>query len=116
MFAATIAVTAVLAALLAYAAIRKLSHEPSVVASYARVGVPEERLNLLAVILFAGAAGALAGLVWAPLGVAAAVGLVLYFALAVGAHVRFHDLAHIGTPIVLLLLAVVALVLRLLTA
>ncbi|NUT23431.1 MAG: DoxX family protein, partial [Hamadaea sp.] len=96
MFAATIAVTAVLAALLAYAAIRKLSHEPSVVASYARVGVPEERLNLLAVILFAGAAGVLVGLVWPPLGVAAGIGLVLYFALAVGAHVRFRDLAHIG--------------------
>ncbi|WP_363260386.1 DoxX family protein [Hamadaea sp.] len=46
---------------------------------------------------------------------AAGIGLVLYFALAVGAHVRFRDLAHIGTPIVLLVLAVAAVVLRLLT-
>jgi hypothetical protein len=101
--------------MLAFAAIRKLSHRPEVVASYARVGVPEEKLDYLAFILLAGAAGLLAGLLWAPFGVAAAIGLVAYFALAIGAHVRHNDLEHVATPIVIALLAAGALALRLIT-
>ena len=54
--------------------------------SYAMVGVPEDKLNSLAVILLAGAAGLFAGLFWEPIGVAAAVGVVCYFVLAVAAH------------------------------
>jgi hypothetical protein len=71
MFAATVVLSALLALLMSYAAVRKLSHRPEVVATYTRVGVPEERLDLLAATLLAGAAGLLIGLVWAPLGVAA---------------------------------------------
>jgi hypothetical protein len=41
----------VLAATLAFAAIRKLTHREDVVAGYTRVGVSEERLNELALIL-----------------------------------------------------------------
>jgi DoxX-like family len=102
----------VLAASLAFAAIRKLGHRPDVVESYARVGVPEEKLGVLAFILLAGAAGLVAGLFWEPIGVAAMVGVVCYFVLAVAAHIRFHDERHLGTPVVILLLAVAALVLR----
>ncbi len=113
MFAAATAVSILLAAALAYAAVRKLSHRPEVVQSYARVGVPEDKLDYLAFILLAGAAGLLAGLLWAPIGIAAAVGLVAYFALAVAAHVRSHDTGNLATPLVIELLAVTALVLRL---
>jgi hypothetical protein len=106
-------VSSLLAALLAFAAIRKLSHRPDVVASYRRVGVPEDKLNSLALILLAGAAGLVAGLFWSPLGVAAAVGVVCYFLVAITAHVRFRDLANLQTPIVIELMAVAALALRL---
>ncbi|HEU0025090.1 MAG TPA: DoxX family protein, partial [Thermoleophilaceae bacterium] len=79
MFAAAAVVSALLAALLAYSAIRKLSHRPAVVRTYTRVGVPEDRLDHLAVILLAGAAGLLVGLLWTPIGLAASAGVVCYF-------------------------------------
>jgi DoxX-like family len=112
MFAAAAAVSSLLAALLAFSAIRKLSHQPEVVAMYTRVGVPEDKLNYLALLLLAGAAGLLAGLLWAPLGVAAAAALVVYFLLAIGAHIRADDAVHVPTPVVIELLAVAALILR----
>lgn len=116
MFVASATVSLLLAAALVFAAVRKLSHRPEVVETYTRVGVAEERLNHLAVILLAGAVGLVAGLAWAPIGIAAAVGVIVYFALAVAAHVRAHDLGNVATPVVIELLAVAALVLRLATA
>jgi hypothetical protein len=104
--------SAVLVAPLVIAAIRKLSHGEDVVRSYARVGVPEDKLNSLAVILLAGAAGLIAGLFWTPIGVAAAIGVVCYFALAVTAHIRFHDKRNLPTPLVILLLAAAVLIVR----
>jgi hypothetical protein len=110
----TIAITTLLAALLVFTAIRKLSHRESVVRSYLRVGVREERLNLLAAILLGAAAGLLAGLVWPPVGLAAGVGLVGYFAVAVASHVRAGDLEHVATSVVYWLLAAGVAVLHLL--
>jgi DoxX-like family len=115
-FAATIAVSILLAATLAYAAVRKLSHRPDVVRSYARVGVPEDKLDVLAFILLAGAAGLVAGLLWAPIGIAAAVGVTAYFALAIAAHIRARDIDNLPTPLVIELLAATALVLQLATS
>jgi DoxX-like family len=112
MFAATVVLSALLALLMSYAAIRKLSHRPEVVATYTRVGVPEERLDLLAATLLAGAAGLLIGLAWAPLGVAAGAAIVLYFLVAIAAHIRSGDLEHLPTPIVMELLAIGATALR----
>jgi hypothetical protein len=112
MFAATVVLSALLALLMSYAAIRKLSHRPEVVATYTRVGVPEERLDLLAATLLAGAAGLLLGLVWAPLGVAAGTAIALYFLVAIAAHIRSGDLEHLPTPIVMELLAIGATALR----
>ncbi|MDQ2629883.1 MAG: DoxX family protein [Actinomycetota bacterium] len=116
MFAIAAIVSILLAALLAFAAVRKLSHRPEIVESYARVGVPEDRLNQLAALLLLGAAGLLAGLAWAPLGAAAAASLIVYFLLAIAAHVRFGDLANLAAPIVIFVLAVAALILRLASA
>lgn len=115
MFIATVVVSALLAALLAFSAVRKLSHREEVVQAYAKAGVPEDRLDHLATILLAGASGLILGLVWAPIGVAAAVGLVIYFLVAVAFHIRAGDAQHLPTPLVIALLAAAALVLRLAT-
>jgi hypothetical protein len=102
----------IFAALIVFAAARKLSHREDVVASYARVGVPEERLNALAAILLAGAAGLIVGLLWAPLGIAASAGLALYFVLAIAAHVRAADAKNLPTPLTMEMLAAATLILR----
>jgi DoxX-like family len=107
------AVSSVLAALLVVTAVRKLSHRDAVVASYRRVGVPANRLNALAMVLLAGAAGPLVGLWWPPVGVAASIGLVCYFLLACAAHIRADDASHVATPLVYLALAAAALLLHL---
>jgi DoxX-like family len=112
MFVAAAVVSSLLAAFLAFSAIRKLSHRPEVVATYTRVGVPEEKLHYFALILLAGASGLVVGLFWGPIGVAAAVGLVIYFLLAIGAHIRAGDAVHLPVPVVIELMALAALVLR----
>jgi hypothetical protein len=79
MFIATVVVSVVLAAMLTMSAALKFSHRDQVVQTYRAVGVPENKINYLAVILLAGAAGLIVGLFWAPIGIAAAIGLILYF-------------------------------------
>lgn len=113
MFVAAVIVSTLLAGLLTYSAVQKLSHAERVVQAYAAAGVPEYKLNLLATILLTGAAGLLVGLLWAPIGVAAAIGLVVYFLVAVGFHIRANDLKNSPTPVLLAALAATALALRL---
>ena len=110
---ATVIVSALLAALLTFAAIRKLSHREEVVETYTRVGVPEDKLDYLAIILLAGAAGLILGLLWTPLGVAAAVGVTCYFLVAIAFHIRANDARNLPTPMVIAGMAVAALVLQL---
>jgi hypothetical protein len=112
MSAIAAAVNVLLAAILAAAAIRKLTHREDIVATYTKVGVPEERLNLLAFILLLGAAGLLLGLAWTPVGIAAGACVVVYFVLAIGAHVRHDDAANLPTPVVIEVIAVTALALQ----
>jgi DoxX-like family len=113
MYLATAVVSTLLAALMSYAAARKLTHRPEVVESYLRAGVPEYRLDLLAIVLFAGAAGLLAGLVWAPIGIGAAAATLVYFVVAVGFHVRAGDAANLPTPLALAIMAAAAAALQL---
>ena len=115
MYLATAVVSALLAALMSYAAARKLTHRPEVVESYLRAGVPEAKLDLLAIVLFAGAAGLLAGLIWAPIGIAAGAATLVYFAVAVGFHIRTGDGANLPTPLALAVMAAAATALRLAT-
>jgi hypothetical protein len=109
---AVVATSVLLAGLLIFTAYRKLTHRPAVVQSYARVGVPERALNPLAALLLAAAAGLLVGLVVPLIGIVTTIALIGYFAVAIGAHVRFRDLAHIATPIAYWLLAIAVLVLH----
>ncbi|MEV0059561.1 DoxX family protein [Nocardia sp. NPDC050718] len=111
MTVARTAVALVLAALLVYSARAKLSGRPEVVEAYARVGVERRRLPILAAVLLAAALGLVVGLWWTPLGLATALGLVAYFALALLAHATHHDLNHAGPPAVIFGLAIAAAVL-----
>jgi hypothetical protein len=116
MFVAAAIVSILLATALAMSAARKLTHAPDVVASYARAGVPEARLNQLATVLFAGAAGLLAGLWWSPLGVSAAVGLFCYFLVAVAFHITAGDPANLPVTVALAGMAALAAGLRVATS
>jgi DoxX-like family len=98
-------VSCLLAALLVFSAVRKLSHAPDVVESYARAGVREEWLSPLAIVLIAAAAGLVVGIFWEPLGIAAAGALVPYFVVACAFHLRNGDAAHLPTPLLMLALA-----------
>ncbi len=70
----------------------------------------------LACLEIAGAIGLIVGLFVAPIGIAAASGLVLYFLGAVIAHIRVKDpIGQMMPPAVLMLVAVAALVLRIAT-
>jgi DoxX-like family len=113
MLVAAAVLSVVVAGLLAFAATRKLSHRPEVVEAYARTGVPESWLNLLAVTLLAGAGGLVLGIFWTPLGVAAAAAVATYFLVAIAFHVRAGDLTNAGTPVTIELLTLAALGLRL---
>ena len=113
MFVVTATVSLLLAAAMAWSAVRKLTHRADVVRTYRRVGVPEERLDALAAVLFIGAAGLLAGVWWGTVGVVAAAGVLCYFLAAVAAHVRAGDTANLASPLVLAVLAAVVLALHL---
>ncbi len=105
----------VFAALLTGSAVFKLSHRPAAVESYRKAGVPESWLNGLASLLLLAAAGLVVGLWWPLAGIAAGIGLVAYFALAVGFHVRANDGVHAVTPAVLACAAAALVVLQLAT-
>jgi hypothetical protein len=71
-------------------------------------------MTMLGILKAAGALGLLVGFVVPPIGVAAAVGLTLFYAGAIVTHLRGHFYAF-APPTSFLMLAVAALVLRLST-
>ena len=80
----------------------------------AEVGVSTRWLPMLGALKAAGAAGLLLGLLAVrPIGIAAALGLVVFFISAVAAHVRARVFYNIGFPMGYLALAVASLVLLL---
>jgi hypothetical protein len=117
MFIALVIATVALAAMAAGSAVKKLKKDEQVLAVIGgTVGVPERHFPVLAALELAGALGILIGLWLAPLGVAAAVGLVLYFVGAVIGHLRVGDTKGVTMPLLPLLLSIAVLVLRLATA
>jgi hypothetical protein len=115
MWIATIVSSALLARLLLYSAVSKLRGEPDVVAAYARVGVSAKMLPYLAALLLAESGGLVAGLYWAPLGLAAGLAVALYFGVAIAFHIRSRELATVIVPVALLGLAIAHLALRIAT-
>jgi hypothetical protein len=79
----------------------------------ARVGVPSTWLFPLGGLKAAGALGLLVGIAVPVIGVAAAIGLILFFVCAVFAHLRVRWYSTLAFPGTFLILAAGALVLRL---
>ncbi|MBQ1100262.1 DoxX family protein [Streptomyces sp. b94] len=112
MFTAYVIVTVVAVVANAGIAVADLMGARFVLANSAEVKVPASWIPGLAVLKAAGAAGLLIGMLGVrPLGIAAAVGLVLFFVGAVVAHVRTRVFHNIAFPAGYLALNAVALVL-----
>jgi hypothetical protein len=116
MFVGYVAVAAVTAAMNVWAAWLDFRSADSAVANAAKVEVPPSWLLPLGALKFVGALGLIAGIAVPLIGVAAAIGLVLFFVCAVFAHLRVSWYSAIPFPITFLVLAVVALILRLASA
>jgi hypothetical protein len=117
MFIASATLSALLALLFGSAGLDKITGNRRQIDTAAKLEVPWHRYRLIAVPEIAASAGLLAGLAFAPLGIAAAIGLVLLMTGALLFRLRVHDAAPFllgdGTFIAL---AGVAAVLRIATA
>jgi uncharacterized membrane protein YphA (DoxX/SURF4 family) len=116
MHTAYLVITLVFAFIVSYSGVGKIRRDPlQVRVVHETVGVPLKYFPLLAACEFAGAVGLVVG-IWSPLiGIAAGIGLVVYFVGAVVSHLRVGDIKGIGSAVFMLVLAAGALVLRLLT-
>lgn len=111
---AYLVIAVVLALALVGLAVGKLTRNDAVAKTLSAAGVSDAMYVPLALVELLGAAGLVIG-IWVPwLGVAAAVGVVAYFAGAVLFHVRAKD-PGVMPPIALGLLGVAALATRLLS-
>jgi hypothetical protein len=96
---ALITVTVTTAIVTAGIAVADLIPARFVLANSAEVGVPRSWLPALGAVKLAGAAGLVVGLFGPPaLGIAAAVGLVLFFVGAIVTHLRAHVVYNIAFP------------------
>ena len=109
MHIAYLAVTIVAALATGYAASLNFAGAESVKVVADRVRVSQKWMIPFGTVLAAGAIGLLVGLVMPVLGKAAAIGLILYFVCAIGAHARARD-PGFGGAVFFLALSVCALV------
>jgi hypothetical protein len=104
--AAYVIITIVTIAANVYATVADLTQAGFILATMTEVRVSRSWLPPLAALKAAGAAGLLLGLLGArPLGIAAAIGLVLFFTGALAAHVRARVFHNIAVPATFLTLA-----------
>jgi len=109
---AYVTVTVVTAVVNLAAAIADFARAQFVLDNAAAVHLSDRSITPLGVLKAAGAAGLIVGLFGVPvIGLAAAVGLVLFFIGAVAFHVRYRVYHNIGFPLTFLALAVATLVL-----
>jgi hypothetical protein len=98
----TAVIVAVVAAWVGFSAYAVLTDKSWVVDNLADYGVPRRWWPWLGAVKVLGSAGLLAG-IWVPaLGLAAAIGLVLYFAGAVLTVLRAHAYGHVAFPLLYL--------------
>ncbi|MFE1316277.1 DoxX family protein [Kitasatospora phosalacinea] len=112
MFVSLAVVTVFMSALLLVSAGAKSLRTPHITEQMATLGVPQRMMTFLIGAQIAGAAGAVAGLRWGAVGIAAAIGLTLYFAGAVASHLRVGDRRGASPAAVLTVASVALIVLR----
>jgi hypothetical protein len=98
---AAVIVTALLALLFTFSSLIKLVGIRQSLAIRDHLGVKPMQWRMIGLLELAGVAGVLAGLEWAPIGVAATVGLALLMLGAIGFHVRASDGAADTVPAVI---------------
>ena len=109
MFVSLAVVTVFMSAVLLISAGAKSLRTRHITEQMSTLGVPQSMMAFLIGAQVAGAAGVLAGLWWGPVGIAAAIGLTLYFAGAVASHLRVGDRKG-APPAVVLTMASIALI------
>jgi len=113
---AYLVITLVFALMVSYSGLGKIRHHPlQVKVVHETVGVPLKYFPLLAACEFAGAVGLVVGIWWRLAGIAAGVGLVLYFVGAIVSHLRVGDVKGVGSAAFMLALAAGALTFRVVT-
>jgi len=116
MYIIYLVVTLVFALMVSYSCVGKIRRHPlQVRVIHETVGVLLRYFPLLAACEFAGALGLVVGIWIALFGIAAGIGLVVYFVGAVLSHLRVGDFKGMGSAVFMLFLAAGALALRLLT-
>jgi hypothetical protein len=98
---AEIVVTALLAALFTFSSLIKLVGVRQSLAIRDHLGVKPLQWRVIGLLELAGVAGVLLGLVWPPIGVAAAIGLALLVLGAIVFHVRASDSVADTAPAVI---------------
>jgi hypothetical protein len=112
MFAAYLSVTLLTAGANIFSAMCDFVRYKQVSVAMARARVPDSWMTTLGILKTAGVLGLLVGIRVPVVGMAAAMGLVLFFVAAIIVHLRAHDYTF-GLAVVFLLLAVASLVLGL---
>jgi len=99
---------------IAFSAFGKIKRIPGAVEAIAHVGVKEKQYNQLAALELLGSLGLLVGIWVKPIGVAASVGIALYFIGAQVAHMRMKDsFAKMFPAVFLFLIAAATMILEL---
>ena len=112
MFAVYLIVTILAAAANIFSATCDFVRYEKVSIAMAKAGVPDSWMTTLGILKAVGALGLLVGICVPVIGVAAALGLILFFVGAIITHLRGRDYS-LGPAMAFLLLAVAALALRL---
>jgi hypothetical protein len=116
MHIAYLVITILFSAMVSFSGLGKIRREPhQVQVIHKTIGVPLKCFPLLAACEFAGALGLVFGIWWPRLGVAAGIGLIVYFAGATVSHLWVGDVKGIGPAAFMLALAAAALAMRILT-
>ena len=113
---AYLVITILLAAMVAFSGLGKIRRDPRQMrVIHETIGVPLRYFPLLAACEFAGGLRLVLGIWWPPLGVAGAIGLVLYFVGAIVSHLRVGDVKGIRPAAFMLAVAAGALAMRIMT-
>ncbi|HZC51187.1 MAG TPA: DoxX family protein [Mycobacterium sp.] len=108
MFAAYLGCTCLAALACAYAVYMNVTRASMVIDTAHRLDIPESLMVPFGFLLGSAGIALLAGFAVPGLGTAGATGLVAYFVIAVGAHLRAHDV-RLTWPLIYLSLATAAL-------